>query len=254
MDELEIKGVTLKTAISQVKANPTDANLRVGLFRLFALTGQWDRAVTQLTAAMELKAENALYSKAFLACIACERFRAEVFAGKRMPMLIGEPEPWIPLMIQALEAPLPASKVKWWDQALELASPSAGKLNGEAFEWIADADSRLGPLFEAFIDGKYYWLPYSQLASLDFHTPVDLIETVWQSVEIEFENGGSKSAYVPARYPGSESHLDQQIVRGVKTEWQAIDDRYALGLGQKILTTDSGDFPILECQHIELSK
>jgi type VI secretion system protein ImpE len=252
MDELEIKGMTVKAAIAQVKIDPTNANLRVGLFRLFALTGQWERAATQLTAAMELKADNALYSKAFLACIACERFRAEVFAGRRLPMLIDEPEPWIPLMTQALGAIDQAVQAKWWTQALELANPSAGTLNGEAFEWIADADSRLGPVFEAFIDGKYYWIPYSQLNSITLHAPVDLIETVWQSAEIEFKNGGSKSAYVPARYPGSEAHADPKIVRGLMTEWQPVDDTFAIGVGQKILTTDTGDLPILECLHIKL--
>jgi type VI secretion system protein ImpE len=254
MDELEIKGVTLKTAMAQVKAKPTDADLRIGLFRLFSLTGQWDRAVTQLTAAMELKAENALYSKAFLACIACERFRAEVFLGKRMAMLVGEPAPWIGLMGKALEATDPAAKINWWDQALEDAPTASGTLNGEPFDWIADADSRLGPILEAFIDGKYYWLPFSQLQSVKFQAPVDLIETIWQSAEIEFENGGTKSVYLPARYPGSEQSLDPRIVRGAQTEWTVLSEQYALGLGQKLLVTDGQELPLLECRQLEFLK
>jgi protein involved in temperature-dependent protein secretion len=40
----------------------------------------------------------------------------------------------------------------------------------------------------------------------------------------------------------------------VLTEWNALDDTYAIGLGQKILATDTGDRPILECLHIELQK
>jgi type VI secretion system protein ImpE len=254
MDELEIKGISLKSAMAQVKANPTNADLRIGLFRLFSLTGQWDRAVTQLTAAMELKADNALYSKAFLACIACERFRAEVFAGKRMALLVGEPAPWIGLMGKALESDDPSDKIRWWDQALDEAPTTPGRLNGEPFEWIADADSRLGPVLEAFLDGKYYWLPFSQLLSVKFHAPVDLIETIWQSAEIEFENGGTKSAYLPARYPGSEKSLDVQVVRAAKTEWKVLNEQYAQGLGQKILVTDRQELPILECLQLELSK
>ncbi len=252
MDELVIKGVTLKTAMARVKANPTDADLRIGLFRLFSLTGQWDRAITQLTAAMELKADHALYAKAFLACIACERFRAEVFAGKRMAMLVGEPAPWIGLMGKALEASDSRAKISWWDQALDEAPTTSGKLNGEPFEWIADADSRLGPILEAFIDGKYYWLPFSQLQSVKFHAPVDLIETIWQSAEVEFQNGGTKSVYLPARYPGSESSSDPLLVRGAKTEWTALNDQYALGLGQKLLVTDGQELPLLECRLLEL--
>lgn len=253
MAELEIKGITLKAAMAGVKSDPTNADRRVGLFRLFALTGQWERAATQLTAAMELKADNALYAKAYLACLACERFRAEVFAGKRQPIFVGQPDPWLAQMVQALGAPLPQQRVRWWDQALEDAPTQAGRLNGEPFEWIADADSRLGPVLEAFMDGKYYWLPWSQLESVQFHAPVDLIETVWQSAELVFRTGGSKSVYLPARYPGSESHDDPAIVRGLRTDWLPVDDAYALGLGQKVFVTDHQEVAALECQQIDLS-
>ena len=48
------------------------------------------------------------------------------------------------------------------ERALEAAPVVAGKVNGQPFEWIADADSRLGPILEAMIDGRYYWVPFSR--------------------------------------------------------------------------------------------
>ena len=47
----------------------------------------------------------------------------------------------------------------------ELAIHLRGSLNGQPFEWVADADSRLGPVMEAIINGRYYWVPFARLAS-----------------------------------------------------------------------------------------
>ena len=37
-------------------------------------------------------------------------------------------------------------------------------MDGHGFEWIADADSRLGPLLEVILEGKYYWAPFCRIA------------------------------------------------------------------------------------------
>ena len=250
---LQVHGVDQASAIAKVKSDPTNADLRIGLFRLFAITGQWDRAVTQLTTAMELKSENALYAKTFLACISCERFRSEVFAGRKSPLFIGEPPGWAALMVQALQGKSIVQKRECWDSALHQAPMRSGQLNGDPFDWIADADSNLGPLLEAFIDGKYYWIAYAELASIEYHEPGELIETVWQSAEITFSNGGTKTAYLPVRYFGSETNEDEQIVRGLKTQWDSLDEQYATGLGQRTLVTDQTESPVLECRKIEFS-
>ena len=39
--------------------------------------------------------------------------------------------------------------------ALEAAPTGAGQINEQRFEWIADADSRLGPVLEVVINGRY---------------------------------------------------------------------------------------------------
>ncbi len=45
-------------------------------------------------------------------------------------------------------------------QALELAEPTAGTIDGQAFAWIMDADPRLGPVLEVIVNGTYRWLPF----------------------------------------------------------------------------------------------
>jgi protein involved in temperature-dependent protein secretion len=37
---------------------------------------------------------------------------------------------------------------------------------GNLFAWLADADVRLGPVLEAIVDGKYYWIPFGNLSAI----------------------------------------------------------------------------------------
>ena len=41
--------------------------------------------------------------------------------------------------------------------------PPAAPIDGKAFAWMADADMRLGPVLEAVINGRYYWVPLVHL-------------------------------------------------------------------------------------------
>jgi len=55
---------------------------------------------------------------------------------------------------------------------------------------------------------------------------------------------------IPTRYPGSETSSDGLVVLARKTVWEekAPDAHY--GFGQRILTTDSGDVPLLEVREL----
>ncbi len=85
------------------------------------------------------------------------------------------------------------------------AEPRPATLNGQPFEWIADADSRLGPVLEAVINGRYYWVPFSRLPQVTLEAPEDLRDLVWMPAHLQFENGGESVALIPTRYPGSEA-------------------------------------------------
>ncbi len=153
----------------EVKRSPADAKLRTFLAQLLMVMGDWKRALTQLAVVGELDASALPMVHAYRAAIQCEALRESVLRGERSPLLLGDPEPWVALLVQALAA-LAADRRGEADtlraQAFEAAPASAGQLNGAAFEWIADADSRLGPILEVLLNGAYYWVPFHRLASL----------------------------------------------------------------------------------------
>lgn len=82
----------LKLLTEQVRSRPQEARLRVFLFQLLAVLGQWERALNQLQVALELDAGMLPMVQTYREAIACEALRLEVFAGKRAPMLFGEPQ------------------------------------------------------------------------------------------------------------------------------------------------------------------
>ena len=65
----------------EVRKAPRDVRLRTFLFQLFAVFGEWDRALTQLSTAAQLDKLTLPMSQAYRAAIRCEMLRARVFAG-----------------------------------------------------------------------------------------------------------------------------------------------------------------------------
>ena len=89
-------------ALSQeIRAKPSDAKLRVFLFQLLAVQGQWERALTQLNLAGEMDAGTLAMVQTYREGIRCELLRAEIFAGKRSPLVFGEPAEWLAILMQA---------------------------------------------------------------------------------------------------------------------------------------------------------
>ena len=85
-----------------IRAHPSDSKLRVFLFQLLCLVGQWSRALNQLEVAAGLDPAALPMKQTYGEAIRCELMRAQVFEGKKSPMVFGEPEQWIALLIESL--------------------------------------------------------------------------------------------------------------------------------------------------------
>ena len=237
----------------QVRRDPSKADLRVFLFQLLSVLGEWDRALTQLNVAADLDAKALAMAQMYRETLRCERLRADVFAGRRSPVVFGEPEEWIALLVEALlvtGTPRAGEAQALRARAFEAAPASTGSLDGAAFEWIADADMRLGPVCEAIINGQYYWVPFGRCSKVVIEAPVDLRDLVWMPAQFHFANGGEAVGVIPTRYPGSEASADSQIRLGRRTEWLEESPGVFSGLGQRVFTTDDGDHPLLDVRTV----
>jgi len=240
----------------QVRARPEDAKLRVFLFQLLCVTGKWDRALNQLSVAASLDPSALAMAQTYGDAVRCEAIRADVFAGKKSPMIFGQPDQWLALLIESLLVAGRGEPDRSRDlrrRAFDEAPPTAGTIDGKPFSWIADADSRIGPVLEAVINGRYYWLPFSRLLKIEIEKPEDLRDVVWTPAHLRFENGGEVVALIPTRYPGSEDSDDGLILLARKTLWEDIADDAYRGIGQRVITTDVDDIPLMDIRAVELT-
>jgi type VI secretion system protein ImpE len=239
----------------QVRARPSDVRLRIFLFQLLCVLGRWERALNQLKVASGLDAAALPMAQMCGEAVRCEAIRADVFAGRKSPMVFGQPEQWLALLIESMllaAAGRNAQSEEYRQQAFEEAEASSGDLNGTPFTWIADADSRLGPVLEAVINGRYYWVPFARLAAITAEEPSDLRDMVWMPAQLQFENGGEAVALIPARYPGSEQSPDGLVALARKTTWTEQSPGVHYGLGQRVLATDDGDVPLLDVRSVQI--
>jgi type VI secretion system protein ImpE len=240
---------------AEVRKAPRDARLRTFLFQLFCVSGEWDRALTQLTAAGELDGLALPMVQAYKTCIRLEMLRESVFRGERSPTVLGDPGEWVPLLIEAtklLGAGKPAEAASLRDRAFELAPESGGLLNETAVEWVADADPRLGPVLEVFLNGNYMWVPFARLSRLEFDPPSDLRDQVWMPARFRWTNKGEAVGFIPTRYPGSATaEAALQLAR--RTDWIELSEDWSLPVGQRMLVSDADETALMDIRTLAMA-
>ena len=244
-------GDALGALQAQIRKNPSDAKYRTFLFQLLCVQGQWNRALTQLNVAAELDAATLPMAQTYREAIQCEALRDEIFAGRRVPVVFGEPVPWIALVAEALKLEgegNAAAGAQARARAFEDAPASSGTINGERFEWLADADARIGPVLEVIMNGRYIWVPVQHVARIDIEAPVDLRDKVWMPATFTWTNGASTVGLIPTRYAGTvHDGADDALLLGRRTEWNEA----GAGLGQRMLATDAADYALMDVRTVE---
>jgi len=241
----------------QVRREPANSKHRIFLFQLLAIMGQWERALTQLNVLEEMDASSLPMVQTYREALRCEMLRAEVFAGRRSPLIFGDPEPWVALLLEALRLTAEghyqqAAPIR--EQAFETAPASSGMIDNQPFTWIADADSRLGPVLEAIVNGRYFWIPFQRISSIKLEAPADLRDLVWMPALFTWRNGGEAVGLIPARYPGSQTSPDPSLQLSHKTEWIEQEEDVYIGMGQRMLASDEGEYPLLDVRLLRLGE
>ena len=259
----------LKALQQQVRTHAADVKLRIFLFQLLCVLGQWPRALDQLKVCGELDAATLAMVNTYRAAIHCEAVRDAVFAGQQTPHVFGPPTTWVAQLAQALQLDAhghAAQAAAARNQAFGDADTSAGYCQGVddsvapagaegRFSWIADADSRLGPMLEVIVNGRYGWLPFAHLRSIAIEPVTDLRDLVWAPAQLEFVNGGGTVALLPVRYAGSTEGAAAPLLMSRQTEWVGLpagdpDLGHYRGLGQRVLTTDAAEYGLLTLRRI----
>ncbi len=243
----------LEAAQDVARNDPANAACRRVLFDLLCVAGQWERAKTQLKVMGELGGDEKIV-RVFGDLLLCESLRAEIFRGKKTPLVMGEPEEWLGWLVKSNEFAAHGeyeAAMELRAKAFDVAEPVPGKINDEPFEWLGDADARLGPVLEVVINGQYKWLPLHQVTRIDLSEPSELLDLVWAQANFTWVNGGNAVGFIPVRYPGTEESPDGDMLLARKTDWKTMAEGIQFGIGQRELATDARDIALLDVRTIE---
>ncbi len=93
--------------------------------------------------------------------------------------------------------------------------------------------------------GRYFWVGLEQVRLVTINPPRfprDLL-FVPAHLELEDEQG---DIFIPALYPGSHEHPDDQVKLGRMTDWKELDGGAMLGVGLHTFLRDDEAIGLLE--------
>lgn len=244
----------LAELMQQVRRDASNPKLRIFLFQVLCVAGQWKRAGEQLELVGQMDKDALSMVQTYREALRCEAERAQVFAGKHKALILGEPDAWMAFLSEALQCDATgraddAQRLR--ARAFEEAPAIAGKLDGRPFAWMADSDSRLGPVLEAVVQGRYYWIPFVRLRRIVLEPPADLRDKVWMPGHIELSTGAEMVALIPTRYVGSEGSDEGGVLLARKTLWTPLGGDQYRGLGQRTFVTDTEEVALMDMRHVE---
>jgi len=137
-----------------LRSDPSNHQQRVFLFELLCFEGQYERARKQLDVLASNGKDAMLGALTYQAALNGEITRQEMFERKNFPAASND------------------------------VAPISGKLNGNSFGTIGDADPRIGPRLEIFAAGDYLWIAFRDIASLEMEMPHRLRDLLWAPVHL----------------------------------------------------------------------
>lgn len=214
----------IQAVIAELRDNPGDARRRTFLFELLCFAGEYDRAAKHLAVLASEGPDAATGALLYQAALAAEQTRREMFTKAEFPPA------------------LPPEAIR-------------GKINGQPFESLEDADPRIGARFEIFAAGDYMWLPLMHVASIQMEAPKRLRDLLWAPALVRtgpsFQDREFGEVLTPVLSPFTFRHPDDAVRLGRSSVWSEEDG--GIPYGQKMLLVDGEEFPLLELRILEIS-
>jgi len=213
----------IQSLVAELKSDPGNDRQRTFLFELLCFAGAYDRAEKQLDVLAQSGNKNAeLGTLLYRGAMAAERTRQAMFESGKFPDS-GEAE------------------------------TVSGSIEDRHFEWISDADPRIGPKLEVFAAGAYMWIPFHHIESIEIPQPRRLRDLLWTPAVVRtgpsFEDKDLGEVLLPGMCPLSAKSSDDAVRLGRSTIWEESPDG-AIPFGQKVLIVDDEEIPLLQIRRL----
>ena len=154
--------------------------------------------------------------------LACELVRAEVFAGKRTPLLFGEPAEWMALLrarrCGSTRRASSRRRRRLRDTRLRRRARHGGQDRRQSRSTGSPTrDSRLGPMLRSDHQRRrYYWMPFARLRRIEIEKPPDLRDLVWMPAHAHPRQRRRDGGADPDPLPGLRAERRHRIWHGAQ--------------------------------------
>ncbi|MCA9132475.1 MAG: tetratricopeptide repeat protein [Planctomycetales bacterium] len=242
-----------------LKTHPTDVAQRMFLVELLCFAGQLDRAEKQLDTISKQSTQGAMTIALYRQILRGETAREQVLREGRAPEVVSElPQDGQRTLeaLLALRLGQQQEASELLKQAEELRPQVSGVCNDQEFTGIRDLDDRVAGVLEVITShGKYYWVPWQNIDSLEMEPPQVPLDLLFRRTQIEVRGGPNGEVYIPTRYvAAAEEPLDNALLLGRATDWVGDDESLVQGRGLRTLLVGEQDLTIMEINTLTFTK
>lgn len=238
---------------SEVKNHPTDTAHRGLLAELLCYTGDLERADKHFDTISQQDPKTAVGVAMIRQLIRAETARQEFYSVGRLPEFLTPPPPALQSHLEASIAVRDGDLAKA-AELLALAEEQRPQVSGtcddQAFDDFRDLDDLTASYFEVLTStGKYYWIPFENVDSLEFHPPERMRDLLWRRVSMSVRGGPDGEVFLPTLYAGTSTNEDDRVRLGRATLWSETGSPIR-GTGLRTWLIGDNDVTIMQPQSI----
>lgn len=248
-------GEALEASTSETQRKPADPAPRDLLAQLLCFTGEFARADKHFETLVKQFPERAPAVALLRQLIRAAEARDQFYREGRFPEPLVE---LTPVVAQHLEASVflrsgnVAAAYQLLLDAQQQRRPLAGSCDGREFGDFRDATDLLAPVFEVFTPtGKYAWVPMESVIEMTLSPVESPVDVLWRRAHLVVRDGPDGDVYLPQLYYGSHAVDDDELRVGRAADWVQIEDEPLGGVGQKVMSIDETDVPLIAINRLE---
>jgi len=241
---------------AEVKKHPTDINRRGFLCEMLFVKRAWERADKQLDFIGHQDPNSMHMVALWRQLLRAGQARDQFYTDGRIPEVLEEPGELVQAYLKASVSLREGNKseaLSILDEAEEKRPELKGKLNGQGFSDFRDLEDLAPAVLEVFTStGKYYWIPFSRISSLEFHQAEGPMDLVFRRATLETnQEGPDGEVYVPAIYQTISEEDEERLLLGRATDWLGEEGEPIVGVGQKMFLVDDHSVSIMEIESLQ---
>lgn len=237
----------------EVKNNATSVDKRALLAELLCISGNLERADIILNAISDIDPGAAVGVAMFRQLVRAEQARQQFYSEGRLPEFHTKPNAVMELELRAAVAMREGSVQEASALLAEretVRTPTPGIADDTAFDDFRDLDDLNAAHLEVLTTtGKYFWIPTSSIASIDFRKPQKRRDLLWRRAHLSINDGPDGEVFMPAIYCSKDSSPGHRL--GHVTDFDGSEGGATFGKGLREFLLGEQSRTILELNRVQ---